>query len=307
MWRLINFSLVLLCLLGRISLAESTCSGQNSLDFRDNVSVIPVQFVDYNDGHLTAMFASKTMVERIKFRLPSDLKNSFFEVNGEWEEEIGQRAFLKKIKKDYWMVAYKNQEGENILCEAHQFKNLESLRATYGQSSDNLLKTVDTPAYWRAMKIKPLSFHAIEEEKGYWLFLAETSEPIPDENEYVELENNTIAPTILKTLDDAHLRVVDHGVFTIAKNCIFNILETRNSKKVKLPMTDVGITLSRPKVRVKPIDRAYFVENSRKYFWLCFFDQDTNVLLRAVQMSNDPKEDAANNKNDKESNGKNLK
>lgn len=307
MWRSINFILVLLCLFGRFSFAADVCITEDPSTSLEQSSIMPVQFVSYENEILTALFVSKIMSEKMEFHLASVLEHGLFETNGEWEEEISRKTFLKKIKKDYWMVVYKKAGEKNVLCGAHQFKNLESLRINYGQASDNLLKTVDTIAYWRTMKVRPLAFYAVEEERGCWLFLTVTDEPLSKENEYVELENKQLIPQIFKTKDNTHLQVVEHGVFTIAKNCVFHILETKPPKKVRLPMTDTGITLGRPRARVKSVDKAYFIENMKKYLWLCFFDEKAGVLLRIVQMPETPEENGNNNKNDKEPTEKKLK
>ncbi|MEK7151178.1 MAG: hypothetical protein AAB784_00485 [Patescibacteria group bacterium] len=289
-------------------------SDPDSLDSWDEVLTLPVKFIENKEGVLIAHFVSKSMFQQFYFKLPQDLKSGFFSVDGEWEEEISRKEFLKKIKKDFWMLAYRekivDQKKENIICEAHQFKNWESLAVNYGSSSSNILKSVDTVAFWQNIRVRPVYFygHALEEDRMFWLFLNETKDPI-DENDLVRLENDLYLTRVFKSRDGFLLKLLDYGRFFIAKDCVFHEVETKDPMKIKVPLRDFKMTFGKTRSRLKVIDRLQFLEKAKAYLWLCFFDKDSNILIRGVMVNPvENNEDADKNGNVKGgNNNKNLK
>ena len=151
MWRSINFVLILLCLFGRVNFLQAqkvqteketaneqlNCNDRTNPAYFDNLSYLPVKFISRHKESemLVAQFTSPIIfaANQIKFKLVPETKGEtglFFRVNGEWEEEISRKNFLKKLKEDFWVVSYLTIDKDKVICNAHQFKNWLALQAS---------------------------------------------------------------------------------------------------------------------------------------------------------------------------------
>ena len=254
---------------------------QQSLDFWQGLAILPVQFVDRNkDGTvLSGQFSSSLFVQHIDFKLLPDQKGDFFSMDGNWEEKISRRSFLKKFKKDYWLVGYLPDRG-NLICEAHQMKNWGFLYANFAQDSTSVVKSVDSISFWRKLKIKPLYFYSVKDDKAYWLFFEPTVGSVAPEEvqSVIKLDDGTIARKYLKIPNDGYVDVVEHGVFLLDKNCVFQSLEVKQPK-IRVGSLSWGDTKMRPKAE----NKEYFISNINKTYWFSFYDNDTKTLLRVVE------------------------
>lgn len=341
MWRLINLTLVLLCLFGRASLfgldsiqtqeiqaqksvqpewskpkpvldQPLSCNDRTTPAFWDSLSHLPVQFINMRKESRTLIgqFASPNVlsIKQIEFKLGPENKEEkkFFQINGEWEEEINQKVFLKKFKNDFWAVSYLTINKENVICEAHQFKDWRSLEVSYAQGSKNL--NVKTVEFWNNLKSVPISFYEIRHDKAFWIFLLYLGNiPVPEEP--ITLENGKLVNKYQRFNDGSYGVILDHDVFTIDKNCIFHVIEKKDPRLIKIPKSNMAqFALGGHKIRAKPVDRDYFVKNAPQNFWLCFYEKDFEnralVLLRAMGISLD-EENSKKNGNGKNQNGKN--
>src|SRR3989338_628109 len=259
------------------------CSNdRDQAKFWDDLSILPVEFATFKDNRLTASFASPYATNMIYFWLPPDLNLGFMGRNGAWEEELDRNSFLKRIKKEFWLVIYRKIADENVLCEAHQFQNWQSIRATYGNVSKGP-ETVEGIRYWQALRMRPLYFHEITEKEAHWLLLM-PRDTAPENVELVKLENGEVLSKILKTKDGWFVEITDHGIFKISEDSIFHIVETKAPEKRGFFKTLARFALSGTKIRARPVDLAYFMENGKKNFWLSFFNKDEKILSRSIQI-----------------------
>lgn len=275
-----------------------SCEDRNSLAFFDNISQIPIKFLNRRKDTevLVGQFASPTVLsyKQLEFNLSPEKKNEknlFFMVDGEWEEEVGRKIFLKKFKNDFWLTSYITVGQENVICEAHQFKNWESLRVSYAQGSKSY--SVDTTEFWQNVRTKLVYFYKLDEmnkisggvvdDGAYWLFVVPTggirseSDNIP-----VKLEDGRLVNKISMFADGTEVRMVDNGIFLFDDKTIFHTTEIKISKlpRVRLANMEFGML----KVRSKPVEKKYFVDNLLNGSWLCFYDKENHKLLRVVEV-----------------------
>lgn len=333
MWRLINATLILLCLFGRASFLRAqepqlekptaseklSCSDRMSPAYWENLSYLPVQFINIRkeSGTLIGQFASPDIlsVNQIEFKLApegKDEEDSFFKVSGEWEEKISRRVFLKNFKNDFWVVNYLTINSERVICEAHQFKDWRALEVSYAQGLKNY--NVKNEKFWNNLKSTPAYFQEIKGDNAFWIFLVNIgATPIPEYPEPIKLENGAVINKYQRFVDGTSGVVLDHDFFTIDKNCIFHIVEKKDPKLINIPkIKRPQLTLGSYKIRVLLVDREYFVKNAPRephQPWLCFYEKDFEnkklVLLRAIGPSED--KENGNGKNQNGKNGKNLK
>lgn len=334
MWRLVNYSLFFLCLLGfpganpsfsqenngqkdKNKTAASIC-GLNTdlLETWQSMSVIPVQFIEKNKENtiLKGVFSSKLFHQSMTFTLAPEVKSSFYMIDDDWEEEVDQKKFFKNFKKDGWLLVYLPSR-DNAICEAHQFKNWPSIEASFGEDPNSVVKSVHDIAFWRRLKGKPIMFVEVAQNQAYWLFVSVTDEPPKNEDEYVNLKNGMRARKKLRGGNGVYGEILDHGAFTISSGCVFHRIET------KVPRVKIGgySLLGSARSRPVPVDRSYFVDRITQSYWLCFYDEETSNLIRVIEMITDesakkngsPRSGsggAGNGKNSKNGkNGKNLK
>lgn len=276
---------------------NKTITFQNSPEFWNNVRILPVKFLDKSKdqtGHtrLSATFASSLVVERIDFVLmPEEQKelNSFFEETKGWEEQIDQKEFLKKFKKDFWLTTYLKSGPENIVIGAHQFKNWQLLKRSFPTHPEQLRRSADNPDFWQEMRMRVVSFYAIEGEKAYWMFLDQVDKTEPfEKSDYESLplvngENIQKRPTAHPLTD---FRVLEQGVFQIQKNTVFHQQEIEDAKARKV--LKFTLTETRLRLRSLVIDKEYFINNRSKHFWICFYDSKLQSLVRVVQAPEKP-------------------
>lgn len=330
MWRLINFVLVLLCLFGRprflraqeIQLEkpntneQPSCNDRTTPAFWENLSHLPVQFTNRHkeSGILVGQFISSEVFDftRIEFKLTPENKKEeglFFQVDGDWEEEISRKAFLKKFKNDLWVVSYLTVGKENVICEAHQVKNWQSLVVSYAQGSKNF--NIKTPAFWNNLKAVPVYFNEVKEDNAFWLFIQELGNAsVPEYAEPIRLQNGKLVNKYQKFSNGALGIVLDHDFFTIDKNCVFHVMEKKDPRLIQIPKIKMTqFALNGRKIRVRPVDRDYFNKNALQKPWLCFYEKDFEnralVLLRAVGVSSNENNGKKNGNNKKGGNNKN--
>ncbi len=262
---------------------------RNSEECWENIAIVPVQFIGINGDYLIGQFSSKYMLEQInfKFKLDSGIKydQHFFYSTSREEIEINQEDFLKRFKKDFWMVTY-FPELDNALVEAHQFKNWNSLQFSYAQDRGNAMESVEILRFWNKIGIKPVLFHSVDNEKAYWIFVV----PLDDnennyreiiEKEEVVLENNQRMSTVLNLGGGIRVILVDHGVFYLHKNCVFYATKFDGEGRITNLVSKI---IRRFKVKHEAENRGYFMSNFSKGLWFCYYNKDTNVLLRAVEV-----------------------
>ncbi|MDP3731347.1 MAG: hypothetical protein Q8R34_02530 [bacterium] len=270
----------------------------NSLEFWNNARILPVRFLDKKDDregntYLSGIFASNYVLERTEFILPAHQKEyAFFEHNKEWEEQIDRKTFLKKYKKDFWLVTYFKAGTDNVIVNAHQFKQWESIKQSYASHPDQLRRSADHPDFWQDMRIKPAFFYAFDGDKAYWVFLEtiNNTEPYSEsDHQILTLANNSTARKRILGHSGFDVRILDQGMLFIQKNTVFHRQELENSKARKM----LTFTLTDARLRLRPllIDREYFVKNSPKHFWICFYDSKLQSLVRVVETIDKPLED----------------
>jgi len=335
MWRLTNLVLILLCLFGRAGplfgstqenqekvpeqnkppVAEQplSCSDKSSPAFWDNLMHLPVQFINWQkkENILTGQFASPAIfsANQVVFRLlqeDKDGQGSFFEIDDEWEKEMSRKSFLKKIKQDFWVVSYLTINNEKVICEAHQFKTWQSLEISYAQGVKNY--SVKVLEFWQNLRVTPVYFIEIRENRAFWLFLRSTDKnQMPEPNEGIGLANGMLVGKFQRFGDGSIGEVLDHDFFDIDPNCVFHIAERKDPRSIKIPKIDSPFTLGSLRIRAKPIDRQYFVKNApmSPWLWICFYQKDYDkkalVMLRTLGLA--PEE----NGNGNHENGKKLK
>ncbi len=266
----------------------SSCNDFNSLVYKDNLSLVPVRFIGklQDDGRLNAIFESKLMVERLEFFLPKDLEHAFYETSGDWNEEISRPAFLKKIKKDFWLITYltpSDKNSERIICSAHQIKNWDSLRANFAQDKEDAMKTVDTLAFWLSLRLKTVIFTAGKGETFQWASLKVVQDG-PEFDKALEdyrLEHNQNGLRLIVNFNDGSKGlVIERGNFGLDKNCVFYMAI------VKTPLIKVA-GIGKSKVMHRFVSRPYFLDNFLKFAWVCVYDEISKNLVQVIGISPD--------------------
>lgn len=299
---------------------QLSCNDRTKPAFWDNLSFLPIRFINRHkeSGILTGQFASPDVIsiKQLEFKLVPESKEEkglFFRPDKGWEKEINRKTFLERFKKDFWLISYLTIDEERIVCDAHQFQNWQSLVVSYAQGSKNY--NVKTEEFWTNLKSIPAYFQEIKENSAFWLFILDIGNmPVPEYSEPIRLQNGVLVNRYLK-FNDGNLGVVlDNDFFTIDKNCVFHVIEKKDPKLIKIPKIKITqFELGSQKIRVKPVDREYFVKNALeepRQPWLCFYERDFEnkllLLLRAISM---PIENGSGkkNSNDKNQNGKNSK
>lgn len=264
------------------------CGDRSSLEFRSTISFVPVKFINKReDGTLIAQFSTRTMFEQMEFKLPRKLKRGFFEMNGDWEVEISRRVFLKKFKKDFWLVSYViDQNKDKLICEVSQFKVWQALNASFADS-DNPARSLDSLAYWLDMGSKEVYFYNIKSDKAYWVFAVEADTISPnDRSETIKLDDGEHYINRALIHGGSMFKVIDHGVYVLDPHCVFNVVETKGPK-IRVPVPKLpDITFGKVKMRPKPVDRNYFTGHALKSPWLCFYNKNTGTILRLVEIPN---------------------
>lgn len=326
MWRLVKSILIFLCLFDRTNFLYSqetplvsklSCDNRTIPDFWNNLSYLPVQFIitDKKNGTLTGQFASPyvSLFKPIEFKLTPEDKNEmnmFFKIDGEWGKGIDRKTFWKKSKEGFWIVSYLNIGGERIICNAHQFKNWQSLEASYAQGSKNF--SVTTIEFWNNLKAKAVYIQEIKDNDILWIFVLNLGNvPSPEYVETIDLSNGEVINKYPRFYNGTTGVVLDYGFFTMDKNCVFHELEKREPKSINIPkVTKKPFILGSLEIRAKPVSREYFIKHAPQEPWLCFYEvnpkNETPVLLRAIS---EPlyKENNNKNGNGKDQNGKNSK
>lgn len=260
--------------------SKNLLENQKSLAFLNKLAIVPVQFVSRDGDKLTAHFLSPTMTKEISFRVPPNKDNAFFKIDHDWEKEIGRREFFKKFKNDFWLILYVADQ-DNYIYEAHQFKYWESIKASFSQNQDKISESLDFLPYWTKMGMMPVHFASIKNDKAYWLFLVPVSGPWdPTDSDGFELGEGTLVQRRLKSADGFEFRVLDHGVFTIRKDCVFGTVEIKNPR---LRVANISL-LGDVKSRLKIVEKEYFLSKMQTVFWLCFYDKESKNVWRIVEM-----------------------
>lgn len=296
-----------------------SCQDTSSLLFYENLSQIPIKFLRKStDGEfLIGQFASPTVIffKEFKFRITSEIKderNLFFETDGNWEQEISRKTFIKKIKKDFWLVTYLTVNQENIICRANQFRDWESLRISYGHEAK---LAVDTMEFWKNMRAKFVFFYQIDEiqdtgqeaksYRAYWTFVVPTNGiSMAGDDELELLDSDKLVRRIQQFSDGEEARIIDHGFFIINDQTIFHTIDLKIPKlpRIKLARMEFGMLKARP----RPVDKDYFFKTTDSP-WTCFYNNKDGKLLRAVEAVS-PEENGENKKNgNNDENGKNTK
>lgn len=261
--------------------AHDGCHDPTSLKFWNSQGIVPVRFIDKDeDGvRLMARFESKHMLERMEFVLPLEREHAFYQIHGDWQEEISRQTFLKKFKNDFWLVTYlypEEQGGDLIICNVQQVKDWEALRGSFAQDFQDMTKTIDTLAFWQNIRMKPVFFSDLSGERAKWLFLKKINEQSPPVKTDDSSGSDGIQPDIARLKDGGRVLILDRGTFSIDKNCVFFVLRVRN------PLIRVGDIIGKSKMMYRQISRAYFFENVSTSLWLCSFDHTNGNLLQAV-------------------------
>lgn len=312
MWRLINFSLVLLCLFGRANFLQAqeiqtekqtvdeqlSCNDITSPAYYDNLSYLPVKFLNRQKESeiLVAQFASPVIfsAKSIEFKLTPETKEEkglFLQVDGEWQEIISRKVFFKKFKKDFWLVSYLTLNNENVICGAQQFNNWRSLEVSYAQGSQNF--HIGTIEFWKDLKSTPAYFHEIKEDRAFWFFLQDTNSMfLPEQQEEtIRFENGKLVNKYQRSFDGTVGKILDHDFFIIDPNCVFNVLEKKDQRLIQIPKIKITqVELRSYKIRSKQVDREHFIRDALKEpipLWFCFYKKDFKnkalVLLRVVR------------------------
>ena len=270
---------------------------------------------------INAHFASDLVVDWYMFLLPSNVEQrSFFKKGSGYQEEVDRSKFIKIAKDNYWLIWWYLKDGMNVIHKAFQFKNWGDLKSSFAQNTDNVEESVDSPTYWKFSKTKTLRFHDANfpENKVYWMKIEKDEKPLTDEetneiekiedviNEFIKsgtkpfpgdvarklnlpeerilyllrtervtLANGQIRTKRFKFSDGTSGIIKSCGMFTIHPGCVFSTIETKESKGLPI--------IGSPTLKIKPImsTRKYFEENFQKSDWVCFYNFNTMVLLRA--------------------------
>ncbi|MDP3954402.1 MAG: hypothetical protein Q8Q06_03220 [bacterium] len=293
--------------------ATLSCADSGSLAFYENLSQIPIKFVSISPDKdiLTGQFASPTMIlyNRLEFKITPVTKNEqniFFETDGDWAREISRKRFLKKSKKDFWLITYLTINQENIICQAYQFKTWEALRGTYSQEAKF---ATDTFEFWKNTRIKSVHFYQVDEVRDsdgevsghrvYWIFVTPTKGvEMSGDDEVIALDSGKFINRI-QYFADGEARIVDYGFFIIDNNTVFHTVELKNPRlpRVKLSIMELGMLRVRPKI----VDKSYFL-NRIEAPWTCFYDIESLKISRAVEGIS-PEENGENKNNGKNGEG----
>ncbi len=267
----------------------------NSPQFWNSMRVMPVKFLDKTGDQLSAVFASDYFLKNITFVLPPEpekeqrLQTVFFEQGKGWEEKIDRKSFLKKFKKDYWLTTYLAIKEENIIIDAHQFKNWQALRVSYASHPDHLRRSVDSPEFWEDVRKTLGVFYDIQGDKAFWIFLnpVEKNEPfVKSDYQYINLLNGYLLERrITKINRTFDFRVLEQGVLNLQKNTVFD----KSELEIDKPRKVLNVTIFDGKLRLRPIsvDKEYFVANAAKEFWICFYDSKYQSIVRLVQAADE--------------------
>ena len=269
-----------------------------SLDFWNKARIMPVRFLDkvedkQGNTRFSGTFASDFVLEMVNFILPAGTegKDAFFEQSKEWEEQIDRKTFLKKFKKDFWLITYLETGQDNIIVSGHQFKEWQAVKISYASHPDQLRRSIDNPDFWREMRLRVAFFYAFNEDKAYWMFLdaVNKAEPFTDsDHEFITLSNGSKSQKRLTVNPLFDYRILEQGMFFIQKNTVFHKQEIENTKPRKV----LKFTITDPKLRLRPVptDREYFMVNHLKHFWVSFYDSKYQSLVRVVETIDEPAE-----------------
>jgi len=267
----------------------------NSPQFWNSMRVMPVKFLDKTDNYLSAVFASDYVLKNITFVLPPKLEKEqghqavFFQQGKGWEEQIDRKTFLKKFKRDYWLTTYVTTEGENIIIDAHQFKNWQALKTSYASHPDHPRRSVNSPEFWEDIRKTLGVFYDVKGDKAYWIFLnpIEKNEPfIESDYQYISLLNGyLLEKRITKVNRTFDFRILEQGVLTLQKNTVFD----KSELEIDKPRRVLNVIIFDGKLRLRPIsvDKEYFVANAAKEFWICFYDSKYQSIVRLAQAADE--------------------
>lgn len=270
---------------------KNICRQKTTLEFWDNLAIVPVRFVDRDkkdkkEDRLIAQFESKHMFERIEFVLPADLERAFYNVDGKWHEEISRREFLKKFKKDFWLVIYlaaKDKSENNVICQVSQIKKMGVLETSFGQDPSDISKTLDTLAFWHNIKLRKVVFYKVNsaENKAYWFFIKPENEWLPSDQDTgnIILENGKSRPSFVRFHDGTGGLIIDRGYVILDKNSTFFTISTKRS------FIKIGGIIGSSSISFKLVGRDYFLGKALTLPWLCFYDATTKKLLQAKALT----------------------
>jgi hypothetical protein len=262
-----------------VGLGEKIHTNQWSLEFWENLRIVPVKFIGKEKDYLVAQFSSDLMVRQINFKILPEQSHSFLKLSGNWEEEIDAKQFLKEMKKDLWLVIY-FAGSENIIYEVHQFKNWISVDSSFPSDPERIAKSNKTLAYWSRLRMSLLYFYYISGDEANWiLFTATDSVPAQADNEVLELKNHfKIKKYSPPSKESVGLEVSKSGTFTVDERCTFSTIEVR-SPRIKLP--NLPLLGNAVRTKSQAVTKDYFLKNTEKGLWLCFYDNSSLHLLRA--------------------------
>jgi hypothetical protein len=268
----------------QFGLNEKIHTNQWSVEFWNNLRIVPVKFVGKEKDHLVAQFTSDLMVRQINFTVLPERAHSFFKLSGGWEDEIDAKQFAKEMKKDFWIVIY-FAESENIIYEAHQFKSWAAVNSSFPPNPQQITKSNKTLDYWSRLRMSLLYFYYMEGDEANWIFFSATDTPAdPSDNEILEFKNNfKIRRRSFPSKENTGLEVLENGTFTIDERCSFSTIEVRNPKILRASLPLIGGAI---KTKSQPVSRDYFLKNTEKSLWLCFYDVTTQKLVRAAERKN---------------------
>jgi len=259
-----------------VGLEKKLHSDQWELDFWASLRVIPVKFISKTkDNTLIAEFVSDLAIRQINFRISPEKPHAFSKTSGGWEEELDDKRFLKEMKNEFWLVIY-FAGGENIIHEAHQFKTWKSIDVSFPPDDQQITKSNKTLAYWSRLRIKLLYFYYIEGDEANWILFSTSDNRPVESNEVLELKNNfRIRRRGLPSKDNAALQVSETGTFLIDEKTTFTTVEVKTSKLPSIPFMGSGI-----KTKPQTVSKDYFVKNSNKSLWICFYDNQSKKIIR---------------------------
>lgn len=230
------------------------------------LSVIPVKFksrMKTPEGDLLSGTTEMLRFTNQEFigLLPNDVDCPFFERDGNWQIQIPRSRFVeKKYKDEFWLVYYTQNKDNNIIYMATQFKDIAFLRANFAEGVDVGLGSIEGIDYWNQIRGRQVAGLDIQDDQISWLTFTKN---IKAGDADIRFEDGSLAKTL------------ERGSYKIHPNTIFTTAEEETSSRT-IPLVGARDL----KIRAKQVQRRIFEDNYRKFNILCFYDKNSNVLVR---------------------------
>lgn len=163
--------------------AAEKYQGEELRDF----DIGPVQFKEWEKGPngealLHGQFIGGDLdTKNYTLTLPKSNEECFlFARDGDWYRKVDRDTFLKKCKKEYWLVIF--TKNTNIIRHASQFETPLTLQSSFAQDEEKL-PSVKLVAYWERMRIEALSVYKISGDQVYWASIYNSSPPSSKDSE----------------------------------------------------------------------------------------------------------------------------